>query len=271
MSDHSVALYLWRFPIRWYSLAYLSAFMLGWLYVKRVGLWFDEKYSDPSCVDDFIFYLVPGVILGGRLGYVLFYDPIYYFSHPVDILCLWQGGMSFHGGFLGVLVGTFFIAKKWQLNYLRMLDILSPIVSLGLMCGRLANFANGELFGKKTNLPWGMRFDRGGEILRHPTQIYEAMLEGLLPFMILHILLSRRPKQGLVAGFFALMYGVARILIEILREPDAHIGYIMGYFTAGQLLSAPMIVVGVYFVARILLGDKQKNEQSFSVNKSINE
>ena len=245
-----VAFYVWKLPVRWYSLAYMSGFASLWFYVRHFGKMFDAIYASSKFLDDLFIYMVFGIICGGRIGYVLIYDFAYYMRNPLEALCIWNGGMSFHGGLVGALVGAFLISRKYSLSYPRLLDIMSPIAGLGIMLGRLANFVNGELYGRATNMPWGVVFAGGGSAPRHPTQIYEAVLEGLLPCILLHTLLVRRVDEGFVSGCYVFIYAAARIFVEIFREPDAQIGYIFGCFTAGQLLSLPMLIVGYLLITR---------------------
>jgi phosphatidylglycerol:prolipoprotein diacylglycerol transferase len=230
--------------VRWYGLMYLVGFILfvvlGRYRAKQNLLtgW------HPRDVDDMLFYGAFGVILGGRLGYVLFYKPLYYLQHPLEIFQLWHGGMSFHGGFLGVLVALWFFARTRGKRWLDVTDFVAPLIPLGLAAGRLGNFINGELVGRVTTVPWGMVFEYPDSQPRHPSQLYEFALEGLLLFAILWTYGSRRRPQGAVSGLFLLGYGTARFLVEYTREPDDFLGFLVGGFTMGQLLSLPMIILG---------------------------
>ena len=233
--------------IRWYSLAYLAGFLLGWQYCMRLaGLHGDGRPSRED-VDNFLPWAIAGVILGGRLGYVLFYNPVYYFVNPVDILKLWHGGMSFHGGALGVILALIIFPRIHKIPFLKLADMVCASVPIGLFFGRIANFINGELFGRVTNSPLGVVFPQGGPLPRHPSQLYEAVLEGAVLFVVLAVLIRLRrvrEKPGIVSGVFLAGYGIFRSVIELFREPDIHIGFIGSVVTMGQVLSMPMIVAG---------------------------
>jgi phosphatidylglycerol:prolipoprotein diacylglycerol transferase len=198
----------------------------------------------PRDVDDMLLYGVFGVILGGRLGYVLFYKPLYYLAHPLEIPFVWQGGMSFHGGFLGVLVALWFFAQSRHKRWLDVTDFVAPLVPLGLAAGRLGNFINGELWGRVTDLPWAMVFPPAGPAPRHPSQLYQLGLEGLALFALLWVYTRRRRPLGAASGLFLVGYGLARFVAEYAREPDSFLGYLALGLTMGQWLSLPMIVAG---------------------------
>jgi phosphatidylglycerol:prolipoprotein diacylglycerol transferase len=240
-----VALQIGPVAIRWYGLMYLVGFvlfvMLGKLRAKRSMLtgW------HPRDVDDMLFYGVFGVILGGRLGYVLFYKPLYYAAHPLEIFEVWAGGMSFHGGFLGVLVALWFFARQRQKRWLEVTDFVAPLIPLGLGMGRLGNFINGELVGRVTDVPWAMIFPQVDMLPRHPSQLYEFGLEGIALFVLLWTYAARPRPVGAVSGLFLIGYGTFRFVGEFAREPDAFLGFLAGGLTMGQLLSMPMIVLGV--------------------------
>lgn len=243
-----VAFWLGPFAIRWYALAYLAGFLIGWRYAMKLAGFDDDTRPTPKDVDDFLPWVIAGVILGGRLGYVLFYNFEHYFENPVDIFKLWHGGMSFHGGALGVILVLLIWPHIHRIPHLRLADIVCASVPIGLFFGRIANFINGELFGRVTDAPIGMVFPAGGPEPRHPSQLYEAGLEGAVLFLILFLLMridGVRNKPGIVSGVFLAGYGFARSFIELFREPDAHIGFINGSFTMGQLLSTPMIIAGI--------------------------
>ncbi len=243
-----VAFWLGPFAIRWYALAYLAGFLIGWRYAMKLAGFDDDTRPTAKDIDDFLPWVIGGVILGGRLGYVLFYNFEYYFENPVDILKLWHGGMSFHGGALGVILMLLIWPYIHRIPHLRLADCLCASVPIGLFFGRIANFINGELYGRVTDAPIGMVFPTGGPEPRHPSQLYEAGLEGLVLFLILFFLMridSVRNKPGIVSGVFLVGYGLARSFVELFREPDAHIGFINGSFTMGQLLSTPMVLAGV--------------------------
>lgn len=242
-----VALSLGPLDIRWYALAYLAGILLGWFYAAH---WARRDEGAPTAehIDDFVSWAVLGVILGGRLGYALFYNAPYYLDNPVDILKLWEGGMSFHGGVLGVFAAMLAFARFKEIPFLRLADIVCAAAPIGLFFGRIANFINGELYGRATDGPWGMIFPGSDGQPRHPSQLYEAALEGLLLFIVLFVLMRVsfvRARAGFVAGAFVAGYGAARSVIELVREPDAHLGFIFMHLSMGQLLSLPMILLGL--------------------------
>ena len=238
--------------LRWYSLAYLAGIVLGWWYLLRLlkqpGAPMARRHAD-----DMVFYATLGVILGGRLGYVLFYKPRDYLRDPLEVFQLWDGGMSFHGGVIGVSLGIFYMAWRQKLDWLRIHDYVAVCVPFGLFLGRLANFVNGELWGRQTDLPWGVVFPSGGEAARHPSQLYEAGLEGILLFAILWYMFWKtraRYQPGKLVGAFILVYGISRFLVEFVREPDAHLVEFAEQTSLhmGQWLSLPMILGGLYLV-----------------------
>jgi len=233
--------------IRWYSLAYIFGLLLGWRLMRRLSRRV-EKIVTIDDTDDFLMWATFGVILGGRLGYVLFYRFEYYLNDPMGIFAVWQGGMSFHGGFAGVVIATLLFCRRRKIPLLVFSDILACVSPIGLFFGRLANFINGELFGRITDVPWAMVFPRGGPDPRHPSQLYEAALEGLLLFIVL-MTLSRlrfvRRHPGILSGIFILGYALSRATVELFREPDAHLGFLSAGATMGQWLSMPMILFGV--------------------------
>jgi phosphatidylglycerol---prolipoprotein diacylglyceryl transferase len=253
-----VAFSLGPFQARWYALAYVAGLIFAFWYMKRLvsdpELWRGKPAAATSVqIDDLFIWATLGVILGGRLGYVLFYDPAYFAAHPADIIKLWQGGMSFHGGFSGVIVACWAFAHVKKLRLDQILDLAAAAVPFGLGLGRLANFINGELFGRVSDVPWAMVFPEGGPLPRHPSQLYEAALEGGLLFLIGRIATHRHHAlayPGRLAGLFALSYAFIRIFIEFFREPDVHIGLVAGFITRGMLLSLPMILIGVWLLLR---------------------
>ncbi|WP_169570151.1 prolipoprotein diacylglyceryl transferase [Sneathiella limimaris] len=237
------------FAIRWYALAYIAGLVIGW----RLMIHFAKSPKSsisPAHIDDFLMWATLGVILGGRLGYVIFYKPEFYIANPVEILKVWQGGMSFHGGFLGVVISAFLFCRKHKLPTLELADMLATVAPIGLFFGRVANFINGELFGRVSDAPWAMVFPNGGPLPRHPSQLYEAILEGLLLFLIIMIV-RRTPfgsKPGVLSGLFLIGYALARSFVELFRQPDAHLGFLIGGSTMGQLLSVPMILIGLLLI-----------------------
>jgi phosphatidylglycerol:prolipoprotein diacylglycerol transferase len=247
-----VLVHLGPLALRWYSLAYLAGIILGWWYLlkllKQPGAPMARRHAD-----DLVFYATLGVILGGRLGYVLFYKPGEYFQHPAEILRLWDGGMSFHGGVIGVSLGILYMAWRQKLDWLRIHDYVACCVPFGLFLGRLANFVNGELWGGPTDLPWGVVFPAAGDLPRHPSQLYEAALEGILLFLILWYMFWKtkaRYQPGRLVGAFILVYGLSRFALEYIREPDEHlVAFAQAtHLHMGQWLSLPMIVAGLYLL-----------------------
>ena len=231
--------------VRWYGLMYLLAFAsFWWLGTRRIkaGL----APITRAQLDDLLFGGIVGVILGGRLGYVLFYKPGYYLSHPFEIFAIWQGGMSFHGGFLGVLAAMAFVAWRQRVNWWDLMDYVAPLVPLGIGAGRLGNFINGELWGRATDAPWGMVFRGAGDLPRHPSQLYEMALEGLALFALLWWFSSRPRPRMQVSALFLIGYGAARSICEFAREPDSFLGFLALGLSMGQWLSLPMVAAGIY-------------------------
>ena len=242
------------FGIRWYALAYITGLVLGWLLMRCLVRRPPEVASKVQ-VDDFLTWATLGVVLGGRLGYVLFYQPALYFAHPALILAVWEGGMSFHGGALGVAIAIIIFCRRNGINLLAFADRIAVCAPIGLGLGRLANFINGELWGRPAPdwLPWRMVFPNGGPVARHPSQLYEALLEGLLLFLVMLALGSRetlRAHAGRLTGAFLVGYAIARIIGEFFREPDVFLGFLAFGTTMGQLLSIPMLLVGIWLFVR---------------------
>lgn len=248
-----IALSLGPLSIRWYGLMYLAAFIQFWWLGRRRILTHPQLakagWTVPQ-LDDLLFYGALGVVIGGRLGQVVFYEPGYYLSHPLDILAVWKGGMSFHGGFLGVLVAMWLYARKTERTWLDITDFIAPLVPLGLAAGRIGNFINGELWGRIADpaLPWAMIFPQVDNLPRHPSQLYQAGLEGLALFVILWLYASRRRPRGAVSGVFLIGYGSFRFLAEYFRTPDDGIFGLSNTVSMGQWLSLPMILAGIAFV-----------------------
>ena len=239
------------FGIRWYALAYLVGLLGGWLLLRR-------EAKDPGSpltietVDALLNYVLFGIIIGGRLGYIIFYNSAYYLAHPSAILRIWEGGMAFHGALLGIAIALLVMARHHQLRFFSLTDRVCCVVPIGLFFGRLSNFINGELYGRVTTVPWAMIFPNSDGQPRHPSQLYEAGLEGLLLGVVMLILWRRGwlRQDGRLTGVLLAGYGLARSLIEFVREPDAQLGFIVGNFSMGQILSVPMIIFGLYLIMR---------------------
>ena len=245
--------------IRWYALAYVAGILLGWRYavglVRNSRLWGGQKpVANSEQIDDLILWITLGIILGGRIGYILFYAPNLVWDDPLEIFQVWKGGMSFHGGFIGVVVAIILFALGNKMDMLKLGDLVAPAVPIGLFFGRIANFINGELWGRPTTVPWGVQFPAAGIEYRHPSQLYEAALEGLLLFLILRFATHRLKwleRRGAVCGLFMIGYGVFRIALESVREPDAQmLPFLRDVVTMGTLLSIPMLLVGLWLVWR---------------------
>jgi phosphatidylglycerol:prolipoprotein diacylglycerol transferase len=249
-----IAIAIGPFAVRWYALAYIGGIVLGWLYARRIvrteHFWGGSAPISILKLDDFILWVTLGIILGGRIGYVFFYNLGHFVQHPLEILQLWQGGMSFHGGFLGCVAAVLLFGWRNNVPVLSLGDITCAVGPIGVLLGRLANFINSELWGRVTDVPWAFVFPTGGPLPRHPSQLYEGALEGLLLFVVLALMVRggalRRP--GLIIGVFAIVYGLARIFSEFFREPDPQLGFLWGGLTMGMLLSLPMIAAGLGFV-----------------------
>lgn len=236
--------------MHWYGIMYLLGFIIGWLLGRYRAGKPGSGWTKPE-VDDLLTFTMLGVIIGGRMGYVLFYDLAAYLKNPMEIIKIWHGGMSFHGGLLGALAAFLYFARSRKKSFWQVSDFVAPLVPQALFWGRLGNFINGELWGKTTELPWGVVFKNAGNLPRHPSQLYEALLEGLALFVVLWLYSSKKREPGQVSGVFAIGYGLARITVELVRVPDAHIGYLAyGLITMGQLLCLPLIAAGVWLVFR---------------------
>ena len=260
-----VLVHIGPFAIRWYALAYIGGILIGWAYaralIRNEKLWGGPAPVTVIDFDDFLLWVTLGIILGGRTGYVLFYNLPHFTAHPLEILELWNGGMSFHGGFIGCVIAVILFARSRGLPILSVGDITCAVGPIGLFFGRIANFINGELWGRPTDVPWAMIFPGGGPIPRHPSQLYEAALEGLLLLVILGVLVRagalRRP--GLIIGSFASCYAIARTFSEFFREPDAQLGFLWGGATMGQLLSVPLFFAGLCFIVYALKHPLQRS------------
>ena len=247
-----ILLQLGPFAIRWYALAYIAGLVIGWQVMRRVCTQ-PPRILSPVKIDDFLLWAALGVILGGRVGYVLFYKPGFYLEHPLAVLTVWEGGMAFHGGFLGVIAAILLFAIRNKTDPFMLSDLVALVVPIGLFFGRLANFINGELWGRVSDVQWAMIFPRGGPLPRHPSQLYQAFFEGVLLLLVVAAVwrfTDGRRRPGLMTGTFCAGYGVARIVGELFREPDAHLGYLWGPLTMGMLLSVPMLAFGGWLIAR---------------------
>ena len=254
-----VLVHLGPFAVRWYALAYIVGILLGWVYarvlIRNERLWGGNSSMNlpPMTLidfDDFVVWVTLGIILGGRIGYVLFYNFPLFSAHPIEIVQLWKGGMSFHGGFTGCVVAVVLFARKRGIPILSLGDITCAVGPIGLFLGRIANFINGELWGRPADVPWAMVFPGGGPLPRHPSQLYEATLEGLVLLAVLALLIraGALKRPGLIVGSFACFYAVARSTCEFFREPDAQLGFLWGEATMGQLLSIPLFIAGLGFI-----------------------
>ena len=236
------------FEIRWYSLAYIFGILIGWWYGKKIILRrfkISGKKFDLREFDDLITYLILSIIIGGRLGYIIFYNPKYFYLHPVEILKVWEGGMSFHGALIGIIIGTYFFSLKKKIKTFFLLDVIACVSPIGIFFGRIANFINGELVGKISNVPWSVIFPLVDLSPRHPSQLYEAFLEGIFLFLIMNFIISKKDyKTGTCSYLFLICYGLLRIFSEFFREPDVHLGYFLNYFSMGSILSFLMILFG---------------------------
>ena len=235
--------------IRWYSLAYIFGIIIGWWYGKKIILKKNQELNQKINLgdfDDLITYIIIAIILGGRLGYVVFYNFEYFILNPIEILKVWEGGMSFHGALIGIILATIIFSTKRKINTLFFLDIIACVSPIGIFFGRIANFINGELVGKVTNVYWGVIFPKIDNLTRHPSQLYEAFLEGILLFLVMNFLYSKKNyKIGNCSSFFLIFYGIFRISVEFFREPDIQVGYLIGSISMGMLLSALMIFAGI--------------------------
>ncbi|MBY0380904.1 MAG: prolipoprotein diacylglyceryl transferase [Xanthobacteraceae bacterium] len=263
-----VAIAIGPLAVRWYALAYIGGIIAGWMYARSIirndRLWGGKAPMTVLDFDDFILWVTLGIILGGRTGYVLFYNFGYFLSHPLEILEVWNGGMSFHGGFLGCVTAVLLFGYNRKIPVLSLGDVTCAVGPIGLFLGRIANFINGELWGRSADpsLPWAMIFPTGGPVPRHPSQLYEAGLEGIVLFILLAIMVRRGAlkRPGLIIGTFATCYGLARITGEFFREPDPQLGFLWGGTTMGMLLSIPMIIVGLIFIGVALQRGSRHSE-----------
>ena len=256
-----VAIQIFSIEIRWYSLAYIVGIILGWFLSKKFFI-SDTKIIEKF--DDYITYLILGIIIGGRLGYVLFYNLDFYLYNLIDILKIWQGGMSFHGGVIGIIIATIIFAKKNYQNYYSYLDIVSFVAPIGIFFGRIANFINSELYGIETNVPWAVKFIQIDNLNRHPSQLYEAFFEGILLFIILIYFKNKNfaKTPGFISGLFLIFYSIFRFSIEFYRVPDEQLGYLFLDLTMGQLISLIFLIFGFYLVIT-----KYENKKKESISR----
>lgn len=239
-----VAFHIGPWPVHWYGLMYLVGFLGGWLLLSERHHYNPREFTQEQIADT-VFFAALGAILGGRFGYILFYDWPVFVADPSIIVKIWTGGMSFHGGLIGVFVALLICSKYLKKPVLALTDLIAPAVPLGLGAGRIGNFINGEVWGRITDVPWAMVFPNGGPSTRHPSQLYEFLLEGVVMFIFLWIFSNKPRPLGAVSGLFALLYGIFRFFVEFFREPDIQIGYHFGWMTQGQLLSIPLILIGI--------------------------
>ena len=244
-----VAFTVFSIEIRWDSLAYIFGILFGWLIIKKF-LDKDQKYF--KNLDDLLTYIILGIILGGRLGYVIFYNPQYYLSNFSEVFMIWKGGMSFHGGLIGVIIGTYIFSKKNHFNPYIFLDLISLVAPIGIFFGRVANFLNSELYGKETTVSWGVTFAKVDNVSRHPSQLYEAGFEGIILFLILTILVKNNflERKGFISALFLVFYSTFRFFIEFFREPDLQIGYLLFNLTLGQILCLIFFSIGFFLLKK---------------------
>ena len=240
-----VAFQIFSLEIRWYSLAYIFGILFGWVYCKKILI--KDRYIF-NLFDDFITYLIIGIILGGRLGYTFFYNFEYYLKNPIEILMVWNGGMSFHGGLVGVVVASKLFSIKHKINQFIFLDLVALSAPIGIFFGRIANFINSELYGRATEVPWSVQFLLIDNIKRHPSQLYEALFEGILLFLILRYFFEKKflKKPGQISGLFLILYSIFRFILEFFRSPDPQIGYLIFDLTLGQLISLIFLIIGIF-------------------------
>ncbi len=249
-----IAFTLGPLEIRWYSLSYIFGILISWLIINKILIKYKNNLNS-QIINELINYLIIGIILGGRIGYIIFYNLDFYITNPIEIVKIWNGGMSFHGGLLGVIISIFIFCKSKRLNFFDLTDLISLVTPIGIFFGRIANFINGELYGRITETNFGIVFSKGGSYPRHPSQLYEAFFEGIILYFLLNILFfctHLKFLRGCITGLFLLLYGFFRFFIEYFREPDEHIGLIFDYITMGQVLCLPMIIFGIILIIHSL-------------------
>ncbi len=235
------------FAVRWYSMAYLCGIVAAWFLISKMAVKYDLGLNKQQ-IEDAVFFTTIGIIAGGRLGYVLFYGRDFFWEHPWQIFALWHGGMSFHGGALGAVLGLLYMSYSRKVSFWLLTDLAALFAPIGIFLGRLANFVNDELWGRVTDVPWAVRFPSGGYLPRHPSQLYEAFAEGIVIFIVLNLLWrypAVRQRQGIVSSLFVILYGFFRIVLEFFRQPDAQLGFFFNWLTMGQLLSLPVLLFGI--------------------------
>ena len=241
-----VAFELFSFSIRWYSLAYIFGIIFGWIYCKKILI---KNDTIQKLFEDYISYLIIGIIVGGRLGYVIFYNFTYFLNYPIEILMIWNGGMSFHGALIGIIIGTYFFCKNKNQNIFSYLDVVAVCSPIGIFLGRISNFINSELYGIETNVPWSVKFIKIDDLNRHPSQIYEAIFEGVVLFIILIMLFGKLRKiPGIISGYFLILYSFFRFVIEFFREPDQQLGYLFFNLSMGQIISCIALTCGLIII-----------------------
>ena len=253
-----IAFSIGGFGLRWYAIAYLVGIISAWILTRRNIKKYNIDISDAQ-LDDMVFYVTLGIILGGRLGYVCCYGDGYFIKYPSEILAIWHGGMSFHGGIVGVILGLLYFSYKYKFKFLMITDLVALYVPVGIFLGRIANFINGELWGRITTVPWAVKFPGGGYFPRHPSQLYEALTEGLLMLIILNVLWQKkfvRENFGIISAVFLIIYAISRMSMELFREPDAQIGFLWNFITMGQLLSLPFLGLGIFILHNSLKNAK---------------
>ena len=239
-----VAFQVFSFEIRWYSLAYIFGIIFGWTYCNKFII---KDQILKRQFDNYITYLIIGIIFGGRLGYVLFYNPIYFLNHPFEIFMIWNGGMSFHGALIGIVLAIYFFSKRYKIDAFKILDLIAMVAPIGILFGRLANFINSELYGKSTEIPWAVKFINVDDLYRHPSQIYEAFFEGIVLFLLLNFIFKKFLfRSGIISSLFLIYYSIFRFFIEFTREPDPQIGYLILNLSMGQIISIVFFIAGIF-------------------------
>ena len=245
-----VAFTIFSFEIRWYSMAYIFGIIIGWFYCVNFLINDDEMKKK---FEDFISFLIIGIILGGRIGYICFYNTSYYFENPIETIKIWKGGMSFHGAVIGILLASYIFTKNNKVNNFKLLDLISAASPIGIFFGRISNFINSELYGKTTDFFLSVKFVKIDNLYRHPSQLYEAFFEGIILFLILYLYFLKNSKNysfGIISAYFLIIYSVFRFLIEFLREPDLHLGLFINFFSMGQILCIPIFLAGTLILFR---------------------